>query len=122
MPSFRALFTGSELFLIPMTVFSLAGVALLVLTIKEKLLEKPLKRFLLLAGSSAAGFFLSVILHNVFYALAVVTSQIAALNYLMVALHALFFIVAILVCPLGFLVGIIGTIVLLTKKKYAHGN
>ena len=114
-PAFRDLFRGSELFLIPMAVLSLLGVVLLILTLKERV-EGRLGKFLFLTGASATGFFVAVLLHNVFYALNVVTSQIVFLNYLTKGLHIIFFFIAIPICPIGFLIGMIGSIVLFIKK------
>ncbi|MBA7636718.1 hypothetical protein ES703_44339 [subsurface metagenome] len=114
-PAIRDIFKGSLWFLLPLAVFFLLGLLLLVLTLKSKIGGR-LKKFLLITGASAAGFFLSVLLHNFFYALGVIASQIAVLNYLMKALHVVFFYIAIFVCPIVFLVGMIGSIVLLVKK------
>ena len=115
-PAVSDLFRGSKLFLIPLAVFSLLGLALLVLTLKEKTTGK-LKKFLVLTGASSTGFFVFVFLHNAFYALGIVTSHITVLNYLMEALHVAFFFIAIFICPLGFLVGTAGSIVMFIKKK-----
>ena len=115
-PVIRDLFMGSELFLIPMGVFCLLGLILLVLALKEKA-EGKIKKFLILTGSSATGFFVFVILHNVFYALNTVVKDIFILDKLTEGLHALFFLVAVIACPIGFLIGIIGTIVLFIKKR-----
>lgn len=110
-PAVRELLSGSELFLIPIAVFFLLGVALIVFTLKERV-EGVLKRFFLLSGASSAGFFLFILLHNAFYALAVAGSHIPVLGSLMEFLHAAFFFMAVPVCPLAFLVGAIGTIVI----------
>ena len=115
-PPVRELFRGSELFLGPFIVFSLLGLALTFLTVREKI-EGTLKKFLILTGASSAGFFISVFLHNAFYALGIIASQIIVLRYLMEALNVAFFIIATLVCPLGFLVGVVGSIVMLVKKR-----
>jgi len=112
----RDLFKGSELFLVPFIVFCLLGIVLIFLTIREKI-KGLLKAFLLLTGISASGFFVSVFFHNVFYALSIIVSQIIVLRYLMEALHVLFFIIAIFACPLGFMVGLVGSIVMLVKKE-----
>ena len=80
-PPVRDLFRGS-LFLVPLIVFALLGLALTVLTIKEKIAGRQ-KKFLILTGLSATGFFVSVFLHNAFYALGIVTSHIVVLEYLM---------------------------------------
>ncbi len=86
--------------------FFLLGLALVVFIVKKKVsgLQGWLKRFLLLTGSSAVGFFVFVILHNAVYALFKVEEHF-------------FFILAVIVCPLGFLVGAIGTIVIFFKKR-----
>ena len=115
-PVVSDLFRGSLLFLSPLTIFSLLGGLLLSYSIKLK--ERGIHRkFLLLTGASALGFFVFVFLHNAFYALAVVSENIIVLKYFFEFLHAMFFIVAVIVCPLGFLVGAIGSIVLFIKEK-----
>lgn len=114
-PAVRELFRGSLLFLLPFIVFFLLGLALIFLTFQEKA-TGWLKKFLILTGASASGFFVSVFLHNAFYALGTITNHITVLNYLMEALQVGFFIVAIFVCPLGFLAGAVGSIGLFIKK------
>jgi hypothetical protein len=79
------------------------GVTLIVLTVKTKVGGK-LNKFLLLTGASAAGLPVFVVLHNVVGAL---------LNLE----EAVFFILATIVCPIAFLIGAIGTIVLAAKNK-----
>ena len=115
-PAVRELFRGSLVFLLPFIIFSLLGIALICLTLKGKI-GGALKKFLILTGASAAGFFVSTLLHNVFYGLGVITGHITILNYLMEILHVAFFIVAIFVCPLGFLIGVVGSIVMFVKRK-----
>jgi len=79
------------------------GVTLLVLTAKTKV-ERRLKKFLLLTEASFVGFPVFALLHNVVSAL---------LN----TEEAVFFTIATIVCPVGFLVGAIGSIVLRVKKS-----
>lgn len=114
-PSFRDLLKGSQLFLIPMAFFCLLGIILLLLVLREKEGGK-LKKFLLLTGASAAGFFVFVILHNVFYAINFLTKDIFILNYLMQGLYVLFFFIAVPICPIVFLIGLIGSVRLLMRK------
>jgi len=76
-----------------------------------------MKKFLILTGASFGGFIVSVILHNVFYGLEIISSEFTVLSYLMGILEVFFFLVAVFVCPIGFLVGVIGSIVMLIKKK-----
>jgi len=115
-PEIRELFRGSLLFLLPFLIFSLLGAILVFLTIKKKI-EGTLKKFLILTGLCAVGFFVSVFLHNAFYALGIITNRIMILSYLMNALNIIFFFVAIFICPLGFLLGIIGSMAVFIKKR-----
>ncbi|OPL11958.1 MAG: hypothetical protein AVO34_01695 [Firmicutes bacterium ML8_F2] len=114
-PQVRDRFMGSEIFLMPFGIFFLLGIILILLALKKG--KSLLKKFLLLTGISASGFFIGVFLHNAFYALAVLTKQITVLRYLMELLHESFFLLGTLACPLGFLVGAIGSIVLFVKNK-----
>jgi len=114
-PVVRGLFRGSHFLLLPIIFFLLGGF-LIFLTLKKKT-KRRLKKFLILTGASASGFFVSVLLHNFLYAVAVLTSQIAVLRFLFEALHSVFFLVAVFICPLGFLIGAVGSGVLFLKKK-----
>jgi len=115
-PVIREFFGGSLLFLLPFIIFSLLGILLIVLTIKGET-NKTIKKFLLLTGISALGFFLSIFFHNAFYALGTLISHIIVLKYLIGAINIAFFIIAIFACPLGFLVGAVGSIVLFIRNK-----
>jgi hypothetical protein len=79
------------------------GVVLLTLTVKKKVAGKS-KTFLLLTGASSTGLLVFVVLHNIISGLFGIEEPV-------------FFILAIPVCPLGFLVGATGTIVLSIKNK-----
>ena len=79
------------------------GVTLLVLTAKTEM-RKGLKNFLLLTEASFVGFPIFAFLHN-------------AISGLLNIEEAVFFTLATIICPLGFLVGIVGTIVLAIKSK-----
>ena len=91
------------IFLPAIVVFVLLGMALLFLTVKTKV-GGILKKFLLLTGASAVGLPVFVLLHNVVSGLFNIEEPV-------------FFIMAIFVCPIGFLVGAVGTIVLAIKSK-----
>jgi len=84
-------------------VFVLLGVALLFLMVKIKV-GGVLKKFLLLTGASAVGMPVSIFLHNVVSGLFNIEEPV-------------FFILAVFVCPIGVLVGAVGTIVLAIKSK-----
>jgi hypothetical protein len=92
------------IFFISAGVFLLClGVTLLVLTIKRKT-SGLRKNFLLLVGASAAALPVFVILHNL-------VSGLFGIE------EAVFFILATLVCPIGFLVGAVSTIIIAAKNK-----
>ena len=95
------------------SIFLLLGVALIVLTVREKV-SGMLQKFFLLTGASAAGFFVSFILHNAVYALFI---HFFGAGFWNGGDEPFFFIMAVFVCPLGFLVGAIGSIVLRVRKS-----
>ena len=97
-------------------VFFLLGLVLMFLTIKGKVKSK-LKKFLILTGGSASGFLVGVLLHNLLYGLGMLVEHVAWLYFLLEVLHVGFFIMAVLVCPLGFLIGVVGSVVMFSKKK-----
>lgn len=95
-------------------VISAVGIALIILTVKARL-SKIAKEFFILTGASALGMGLSAYLHNLVYALIMKffsNSTIANMGD-----EPVFFILATIVCPLALLAGIIGSIVLIAKKK-----
>lgn len=114
-PAFREFVSGTFM-IISGVILVILGSMLIGLTLVQKV-EGKLKKLLILTGASAAGFFVFVLLHNIFYALGQVASHITILSYLMKAFEVVFFLVAIFASPIGFLIGVIGTIVLLNKKR-----
>ncbi len=106
--SFGDLLGGSGLFLIPFAIFFLLAVALLVFTLRERIAGR-LKAFFLLTAASAAGVFVFILLHNAVYGLFIYFFGEGFWNG---GDEPFFFIMALIVCPLGFLVGAIGSIVL----------
>ena len=72
---------------------------------------RRVKYFLIFMGASLVGFFVFVILHNVFYALGQMAADINILARVLDFFHAVFFLIAILICPAGFMVGAVGSIV-----------
>ena len=118
-PPLRDLLTGFPFIIISGVVFFLLGVALIFLTVKEKV-RGIRKKFLILTGASAAGILVSVLLHNAIYGLFIhffgadFWDRIGPGGD-----EPVFFIMATIVCPIGFLVGIVGSIVLAIKSKQA---
>ena len=97
-------------------IYFLLGIVLVVL-VKKRGIKGWRGKYLYLTGICASGIFLGSVLHNVFYALGIISADIKALSFLMEILHVVFFLVGVIVCPLGFLVGVIGTMVLSEKNK-----
>ena len=93
----------------------LLGVALIVFTLKEKV-PGLLKKFLLLTGASAAGLFISILLHNAVYGLFIHFFGADFWDRTGLADEPVFFIIAVIVCPAGFLVGAVGSIVIGIKR------
>jgi len=114
--AFGELLRGSVLFLTPFAIFFLLGAALIAFTLRGKVGGR-LRKFFLLTGASSAGFFLFVLLHNAFYALNVVSNHIPVIGPLTDFLHVAFFFVAVPICPLGFLVGVVGTIIIGARRR-----
>lgn len=116
-PVVKELFRGSLfLFLLPSIVFFLLGIALLFLAVKRER-QRTLKKFLILTGASAAGFLVSIILHNFISGLFIRLFGPDFWDRIGLGDEPLFFIVGVFVCPLGFLVGGIGSILLFFKKR-----
>jgi hypothetical protein len=101
----------------------LCYLATVVLVIAPTRSWRKTKRFLILLGASVIGFFVFVFLHNAFYALAMLTSHIAALNRLMEVFHVTSFVLAVFLCPSTFFVGAAGSIVcaIMGRRKQAIG-
>ena len=93
--------------------FLVLGIVLLVFTIKQKITGK-LKWFLIITGASSAAVFPCVILHNFVYGLLIylVGPDVWGEG----GDEPFFFILALIVCPIVFLIGSIGSVILMKKK------
>lgn len=80
------------------------GVAVTLLAVFR--LRGRLQLFVAVAGSSIVGFYTFVLLHNMVYALMHVWPKGAPASG-----EPVFFILALVVCPMGFLTGLVGTVV-----------
>ena len=95
--------------------FFVLGLALVIMAIKQKV-EGKLKFFLILTGAAAAGFVASVMLHNFIYGLFIVLFGQDFWINIGLKDEPVFFFIAILVCPTAFLVGTVGSVVMLIKE------
>lgn len=80
------------------------------LLIRKTKPKGSLKKFLILTGASIVGFFIFAILHNI---ISGILSQLLKQEIE----EPIFFIMATLVCPIGVVVGVIGSIVQLIKRR-----
>ena len=115
-PAARELVMGFLFLIISGVVFSLLGAALIFFTVREKV-GGMLKKFLLLTGASSAGFFVSFLLHNAVYGLFIYWLGADFWDRVGLGDEPFFFVMAVFVCPLGFLVGTVGSIVLAIKRS-----
>jgi len=74
--------------------------------------NKKFKTFLMLAGFSAGSFLILTVLHNVFYGVAEAFNDIVIVRYVAEALSVVSFIVSLIVVPVAFLVGVVGSLVI----------
>jgi len=98
--------------------FFALGLALLILTIRARAsLDRLLKRFLLVTSSSAVGIFASLLLHGVVFGLFILIFGEDFWNRTGIGDEPFFFILGLMVCPIAYLVGTIGSMVLMFRKK-----
>jgi hypothetical protein len=95
-------------------VLSILGIVLIILAAKAKF-TKIAKVFFILTGASALGIGLSIDLHNLVYALFI--KLFGESFWAGMGDEPVFFILATIVCPLALLVGAIGSMVFIAKKK-----
>jgi len=93
-----------------------AGVGLIITTYKEIISGKR-KFFLLFSGFSSAGFLIFVVLHNLFYALSTITENSEILNRIINFFEVTSFLTATIICPVGLIVGMAGTLIILKKSQ-----
>lgn len=115
-PEVERLFAGGWFFIIAGFLFLSLGIVLLVLAVKGKA-GGLLRKFLILTGAAAAGIPISAVLHNFIYGLFILWFGTDFWGRTGLGDEPFFFILAIIVCPLGFLVGAVGSIVLFIKKE-----
>ncbi len=104
------------LFLISFLIFFLLSIILIVFTFKKKVGGK-LKKFLLLTGISPLVMVVSVILHNLVYGLLILFFGANFWERIGLGDEPFFFLLAIVICPIAFLIGLLGSVILLIKAK-----
>ena len=113
-PPLRELIIGLPFIVVAGVVLLSLGVALIFLSVRGKT-GGLLKKFLILTGASASGLFISILLHNLFYGLFIKLFGADFWDRTGLGDESFFFIIAVLVCPVGFMVGVVGSIVLFVR-------
>ena len=94
------------------------GIAVIVLTVMK--VERGLLRvFLLTAGASLVGFPVFSFLHNAVYGALI---HFFGEGFWKGGDEPFFFIIAVIICPLGFIVGIIGSIKIAVKRRISENK
>jgi len=91
-------------------IFMILGGSLAIISRKEK---GKLRIFLMITGISALCPFIFSILHNVFYALAIIFENIKLFFEI---LHVASFFISLIIAPLAFIAGAVGSAILLKRK------
>lgn len=95
-------------------ILSILGMILIILASRAKF-TKISKTFFILTGASTLGIIVSVVLHNLVFALLI---KLFGESFLAnMGDEPVFFIMATIICPVVLLVGVIGSIVLIAKKR-----
>ena len=116
-PPFTELLSGSPLFLLPFGIFFFLSAALFIKAYKGDLSGK-LRGFLLLTGGSGAGVFLRILLHNFIYGLFIYAFGEGIWGGVG-GDEPFFFILGLIVCPIGYVVGSLGTLYLTFARSKA---
>lgn len=95
-------------------ILPILGIALIILAAKAGF-TKIARAFFILTGASALGIGAGVVLHNLLYAALIKIFGEGIWSNM--GDEPVFFILATIICPLGLLVGAIGSIILIASKK-----
>lgn len=77
----------------------------------------PLRILLILTGASAAGITVGALLHNLLYALGILMFGDGFWESIGLPDEPVFFIIALVICPIAYLVGSIGSIIYILRRK-----
>ena len=80
---------------------------------------KMLKTFLLVAGISLGAFIISFVLHNAIYGLFIHFFGADFWDRIGISDEPVFFVIAVIICPLAFAVGFVGSVVIFVKGLFS---
>lgn len=97
-----------------------AGIILLIISLVY--IWRKIKPFLVLLIVSIIGAPFFAVLHNVFYGISELTSDINILPEILSFFDTMSFIIALVICPSGIIVGMGGALILFIKRKKSKVN
>lgn len=75
------------------------------------------RRFVILLIASLVGFLAAAVLHNLLYGLGEVARDVLVVKTVAEVLHVSFFLIAIFLCPVGVLIGTIGSLIMWRRTR-----
>ena len=114
-PAARKLLIGGIFLVTSGAILLSLGGALIYTTLREQA-TGMFKKFLILTGASAVGIPISVVLHNAIYGLLIYWFGADFWERIGLGDEPFFFVLAVIVCPIGFLTGTVGSIVQFVKS------
>ncbi len=97
-----------------------AGIILLIISLVY--IWRKIRPFLILLIVSIVGVPVFAVLHNIFYGIAELTSDVKILPEILRLFDAMSFIIALIICPSGIIVGLGGALILFVKRKKSGAN
>ena len=97
-----------------------SGIILLIISLVY--IWRKIRPFLILLIVSIVGVPVFAVLHNIFYGIAELTSNIKLLPEILSFFDVMSFLIALIICPSAIIVGMGGVLILLVKRKNSEAN
>ena len=97
-------------------------VGIILLIISLVYIWRKIRPFLILLIVSIVGVPVFAVLHNIFYGIAELTSNIKLLPEILSFFDVMSFLIALIICPSAIIVGMGGVLILLVKRKNSEAN
>ena len=97
-----------------------AGIILLIISLVY--IWRKIRPFLILLVVSIVGIPVFAVLHNIFYGIAELTSEVKVLPEMLSFFDAMSFLIALIICPSAIIVGMGGALILFVKRKKSEAN
>ena len=80
---------------------------------------RTVRSYVILLIASIVGFLVAAVLHNLLYGLGEVAGDLALLKAAAEVLHVAFFLIAIFLCPVGVIIGAVGSLLTWRRRRKA---